>query len=55
MGIALDIGLGALAFNLARSLKASVEATQVALKGVVKITEDHEVRIKRLETDNDVA
>lgn len=52
MGIVLDIGLGALAFNLARSLKASVTSNTAVLAGVVRIQEDHEKRISVLEGRN---
>jgi hypothetical protein len=51
MGILLDIGLGALAYNLARSLKASVTSNSAALAGVVRIQEDHEQRIRALEEE----
>ena len=49
IGILLDIGLGALAFNLARSLKANVQHNAELLAGVVKIQADHEHRITALE------
>ena len=54
VGILLDVGLGALAYNLARSLKASVASNSATLQGLLKVTEDHEHRIKRLETDVDM-
>lgn len=49
VGLVMDIGLGALAFNLARSLKANVNNNAEILAGVVKIQADHETRITALE------
>ena len=52
MGIILDIGLGALAFNLARSLKSAVTSNSATRARVVSIQEDHEKRLVALEKDN---
>lgn len=49
VGILLDISLGALAYNLARSLKANVVQQASLLAEVVKIQADHEIRITALE------
>lgn len=49
VGLVVDIGLGALAYNLARSLKANVAGTAALLAQVTKTLEEHEKRISALE------
>jgi hypothetical protein len=49
VGLVLDLGLGALAYTLARSLKANVASTSALLASVVKTQLDHETRITALE------
>jgi translation initiation factor 1 (eIF-1/SUI1) len=44
-----DIGLGAVAIGIARSLKANVAANTALLSRVVKVQEDHEARLSKLE------
>jgi translation initiation factor 1 (eIF-1/SUI1) len=49
VGLIVDIGLGALAYSLARALKANLVGMSALLAGVIKTQGDHEERITALE------
>ncbi len=49
VGLVLDLGLGALAYSLARALKANLTGMAELLANVVKTQNDHEGRITNLE------
>jgi translation initiation factor 1 (eIF-1/SUI1) len=49
VGLVIDIGLGALAYSLARALKANLAGMSALLTGVIKTQGDHEERITVLE------
>ncbi len=50
-GLAVDIGLGALAISLVRVLKANLASMAVLLAEVIKTQKEHDTRITRLENN----